>query len=1109
MTLAYFAGRAAGPASPVPEKKPDEAPNSLEDLKEITDDLEEDTTEDSSDITSIVDGLSDALDKLPGPSFIRESDPFQSALQKIAELKLESNTLLAWCAHADEDKAILAIAHAAVRDDIDSEPFRQTLLARLRKDPTPRDAHFILEALGELDGTMIGETFVLLDSDWEKEPYLTILADFLRKRTEKGETLSFGNHLKGLDSWEVTQIQDIVKRLPPELRDSLKAAISPTEASAVDWPETSKFLEEFGTLLKPKKDLLPDGSPLIADDTLLSNRDSLLQRLDREKNPRSVLLCGVKGSGKSALCHALAADLVSRGYHVFVASAAEVQAGQSYIGQVEERVRKLIAALRDHRVVWLAPDFQDFVLAGRHRFSSTSILDMLLPPLRAGEIRLVGEIRDRALEKVSAEAPAIDAALDIIRLPESSKHRTMEMAKEWLDRHPGRSNIRPECNSDALREAAALIDSHSPGEHRPGNLIEFLKRAFERRIELDGPSGNGIAKLTTSHFRETIAAISGLPVAMLDDRIPLDLGALRIRFETSVLSQPEATDALVRRVAMIKAGLTDPSRPPGVFLFAGPTGTGKTELAKALATFLFSSAERMIRFDMSELQGPGAVSRLNGGREVADSLTSQIRRQPFSVILLDEFEKADRTVWDLFLQVFDDGRLTDTDGNLADFRQAILILTSNLGAKAAQGVPLGFNTQTGAYRDEEIRKAIETTFRPEFVNRIDQIVTFRPLDRETMRGILGTQLERLTTRRGFRDRPWQLEFDPSALDFLLTKGFAPELGARPLLRAIERHLLGPLAEAVVRGEIRPDEQLLFLYARDGKLQWDSSLDENADGPALRSTDEELPSHSDQALILGPAGEIGEIEFLERRHHDLCELFDLEAYLETKNDLLKSMSDQDFWHDPSRIQKLSLAEYLDRVENALRITGEQIERLLSGGWSHLSTDSKRQRVSKLAQRLYLLEKSYSELTRKPEARFDALLAIRSDDTDAKGRAFLQFITGMYQGWADKRAMTLEPRELEGFACAWSVSGLGAAEILRHETGRHQFVEGRLGEVAQVEVHVASGISPSPEDFMQSADPLPVVRRYQQLPTPLVIDKVHSWRTGRLDLIEAGHFDLIGR
>lgn len=1108
MALAYYAGRAARPANPVPEDE-SEALARSENTEEVTSDEDQKVAEEPSDMTTIVDGLSDALDKLPGPSFVRDSEAFQSALQKIVELRLEPDATLAWCAHGDEDKAVLAIAHVAGRDDIDSELFRHTLHSRLRKDPTPRDAHFILEALGESEDDLIGETFVLLDSDWEKEPYLTILSKFLRKRVKKGETLILGDHLKELDAWEETQVGDIVKRLPEDLRDPLKASLSPSSPSTAEWPETRKFLEEFGTLLEPKEGLLPDGSPLISDDTLLSNKDSLLQRLDREKNPRSVLLCGVKGSGKSVLCHALAADLVSRGYHVFVASAAEVQAGQSYIGQVEERVRKLIAALRDHQVVWLAPDFQDFVLAGRHRFSSTSILDMLLPPLRAGEIRLVGEIRDRALEKVSAEAPAIDTALDIIRVPESSTSRTMKIATDWLGRHPGRSDTRPECNSDALREAAALIDSHSPGEHRPGNLIEFLKRAFERRIELDGLSGNGVAKLTTAHFRETIAAISGLPVAMLDDRIPLDLDALRARFEASVLSQPEATDALVRRVAMIKAGLTDPSRPPGVFLFVGPTGTGKTELAKALAAYLFSSAERMIRFDMSELQGPGAVSRLNGGREVADSLTSQVRRQPFSVILLDEFEKADRAVWDLFLQVFDDGRLTDTDGNLADFRQAILILTSNLGAKAAQGVPLGFSAQNEGYRDEEIRRAVETTFRPEFLNRIDQIVNFRPLGRETMRGILGTQLQRLATRRGFRDRPWKLEFDPSAFDFLLAKGFAPELGARPLLRAIERYLLGPMSEAVVRGEIRPDEQLLFLYARDGKLHWDSSLDESPDSSTVRSTDEELPTHSDQALILSPAGEIGEVEFLERRHHDLCELFDLEAYQETKNDLLKSMSDPDFWHDPSRLQKLSLAEYLDRIENALRITGEQIESLLSGGWKQLSTESKRQRVCKLAQRLYLLEQSYSEVTQKPEARFDALLAIRSADNDAKGVAFLQFITGMYQAWAEARAMTLEPKKLEGFASAWSVSGLGAAEILRHEVGRHQLVEGRLGEVAHVEIYVALGIDPDLKEFQQSTDPLPVVRRYQQLPAPLVTDKVQSWRTGRLDLIEAGHFDLIGR
>ena len=634
-------------------------------------------------------------------------------------------------------------------------------------------------------------------------------------------------------------------------------------------------------------------------------------------------------------------SLHQEGWLVLEAGAAEVNAGQTYIGQLEGRVREMAEHAAGERVVWVFPGFEDALWSGQHSRSPRGLLDALLPFVETGQLSIVGELEPAAYELLVQQRPRVSSAFETFRLESLTRGEVLAVATHWRDA------VGAKIDGATIDETYDLAQHYLPGVGAPAGVMRLLKATLADRAD---------EQIRAHHVVETLSEATGLPLHVVDPETPLDLDEVRQFFSSRVLGQEEAVECLVERIALIKAHLTDPGRPLGVFLFVGPTGTGKTELAKTLAEFLFGSPDRLVRLDMSEFQSEDSFERLladSTSQAEAAKLISSVRAKPFSVVLLDEFEKAHHKIWNVFLQLFDDGRLTDRQGRTADFRRCVVILTSNFGAAVESGRALGFSTAAGPrFRPAAVERDLARIFSPEFRNRIDRIVLFQPFERDQIRALLERELALVLERRGFRTRPWAVEWDDAALELLAEKGFSAELGARPLRRAIERYLLAPLAAAIVSRSFPDGEQFLFLTARADAIEV-MFVDPDAEDtvPAVVPPAANLRL---ERLVLWPGGGSEERAFLQKETERIRGIVDGEDWAGWKERDLESMRDDAFWTSPDRFAVLARIEYVDRVQAAVR-TAEKLATRLSRVDPN-GHGSPRELVKLLAERLYLLDRA---------------------------------------------------------------------------------------------------------------------------------------------------------
>lgn len=545
-------------------------------------------------------------------------------------------------------------------------------------------------------------------------------------------------------------------------------------------------------------------------------------------HPPSFAFTGAAGCGKSALIRRLAARLLIRqgylehgrvegAFQVFRLSGRRLISGMSYSGQWEQRCLDLLEECRERRragrraggrgrgsrsepppvVLWV-DDLAAWGQIGQSRDSRRSLADLFLAPLRRRELLIFGETTPEGFALLEDDAPSFAA---FFRRIEVARPRggdllslLLEESRSLEDR--GSAPFRPGALRALLETAPALYGE----ETHPGYSCRLLAQAAE-----ESPAGGPRPAIEAEHLLELMGRESGLPPILLRPDEPLEMAELEAHFGQRVLGQEEAVRAVCELLVTLKAGLADPQRPYAVLLFTGPTGTGKTELAKALAGWLYGDERRLLRFDMGEHGDGDAVARLAGDRERPRGLlTEAVRAQPFSVLLFDEIDKADPGVLNLLLQVFEDGRLTDALGQVADFRQSVLIMTSNLGAHP--------NPKAGLKPDAEAmlieaRQAVERFFAPELWNRIDRVVAFRLLGPATGRRIAEIELYKIFARRGLVERGVFVRADPAVMDRIQLLAFDGRAGARGVKRFLEREVVVALARALAEAD--PAAYMLF------------------------------------------------------------------------------------------------------------------------------------------------------------------------------------------------------------------------------------------------------------------------------------------------------------
>lgn len=669
----------------------------------------------------------------------------------------------------------------------------------------------------------------------------------------------------------------------PEL-DPMKSDSAPQSPESRA-PSRTPTLDQIGidlTMMARNSEL----DPVIGRDKEIQRVVQILSR--RTKN--NPVLIGEPGVGKTAIAEGLAQRIVSgeipeilKDKRVMQLNVANLVAGTKYRGEFEERMRKIVKEVREAKKVILFIDEIHTLVGAGGAEGAVDAANIIKPSLSRGEFQVIGATTITEYRKYIEKDAALERRFQPVHVEEPSEEDTVSILKGLRDSYEAHHRVK--ITDDALEAAAKLSQRYITDRFLPDKAIDLIDEAsarariqtlevpedlkvlersvgeirrekeaavgsqeFEKAADLRDQERELIAKIaewrkswtesrnqfTPDVKAEDIATIvsewTGIPVTQLTEEESRRLLRMEDEIKQRLVGQDEAIHAVARAIRRSRSGMKDPKRPVGSFMFLGPTGVGKTEMARSLAEFLFGSDDAMIRLDMSEFMERHEAAKLIGappgyvGYEEGGKLTEAIRRRPYSVVLFDEIEKAHPDVFNMLLQLLEDGRLTDGQGHLTDFRNAVIIMTSNIGiSEAMKGRSLGFAEADGPGMDtakmrSTVLDAAKNAFRPEFLNRVDEIIVFDPLGREQLLKIVDIMLNEVRSRTS--ECGITLEADEDAKKLLLEKGYDPKYGARPLRRAIQKMVEDSLSNMMLEGTVKAGDKVT-VSAADGELRFET------------------------------------------------------------------------------------------------------------------------------------------------------------------------------------------------------------------------------------------------------------------------------------------------
>jgi ATP-dependent Clp protease ATP-binding subunit ClpC len=784
----------------------------------------------------------------------------------------------------------------------------------------------------------------------------------------------------------------------------------------------------------------------------------------------SVLLIGASGVGKTSIVHGVASQMRQTGgakIHQF--SVSQLLTGTKYLGEWESKATQIIKGAVAARAILYFSDVWNLPSAAKTSDRDVTAWDLIRPYVESGRLQLIGEMSPEQLLG-TVRAPGFATSFEAIPVPPLASDQIGAILAAAAKR------MQLDASATTIHRAHELCQQFMAASEGPAPALEMLAQVRDYLAQKRGV--NEPEDLSPQFVEKVFSIYSGLPLFVVSPSATKPVAEISAWFQERIIGQRDAVRAVVEAIALYKSGLHDPSRPIGSFLFVGPTGVGKTELARALARFLFGTENRLLRFDLSEYKDYHAFEVLIGDPDKPERparLVDPVRSKPFQVVLFDEIEKGHENVWDLMLQVLDEGRLTPASGKTVSFRNTIVIATSNVGAAEGMRPSPGFVADADA-TSQRMRQTLEAHFRPEFLNRFQHVVFFHPLTEEQVRQIARIEVARVLARQGIADRKIAVDVTPPVFDLIVKQGYDPRYGARALRRMVQRHITVPIATLLLERAVA-DHSILRLVAagNDVKVsivETPESRAHKAESRPIKTRFGRLESSHDIKTLIDELKRL-RLELVEATAHGQ------EA---PSADSGHALDGTTVWQSPEALGRAARRREIELASERRLARLLQHELELERWIERAATREERQRVvGAISHYEVELHAAQRELVQMPPGSVsDAIVELVA--LGPMNASAIELF-GVYSNWANRRGhsieMVCEPLSaIEPIVAA--VGGHFAYGYLHLESGLHRFRGERENNVVRVRVL----------PWIDRSEQVPLVGRFALKKTGLLGGRVRS-------------------